>query len=93
MSQIEKFNYQSSSSVNQRNKSNRYALQFYKETDKQIKLLKSSAMKPLVHSSRVDLEIGSQYFDGYDFPKRPIWNQSMTKNALERNENRYFTVG
>lgn len=90
---VQKINYQGTSS--QRGKSNRYALQFHKETDKQFKLLKASAMKPIVAVSKTDMEFDSQYFDGYDFPKRPAWdyNYTMSKEALERNENRYLTVG
>lgn len=91
INEIQKINYQKTTET-QRNKSNRYALQFYKETDMQIKRLKSSAMKSLIPSSKFLLETGSEYFDGFDFPKRPKWTQSMSKETLESNENRCFTV-
>lgn len=38
------------------------------------------------------MEAGDIYFEGYDFPKRPLWKYGMDKGELERNENRYFTV-
>lgn len=89
---VQKINYQGTSNPNQRGKSNRYALQFHRETDKQFKALKSSAMK-LIEVSQKGMEFDSQFFDGYNFPKRPPWDYAMSKEALERNENRYLTVG
>lgn len=75
-----------------RRNANRYALQFHRETVKEMKAMKEAARKPIEFILRSDLEIGCEYFDGYDFPKRPKWSYDMSKEQLDRNENRYFTV-
>ena len=85
---IQKINYQSTGKSN----SNRYALQFYKETDKQLKLMKEESYKSLEMVEEAEFEVDNKYFHGYDFPKRPEWSYKMSKELLERNENRYFTV-
>lgn len=54
--------------------------------------MKEEARKPIEFVLRSDLEIGSEYFDGCDFPARPKWSYDMSKEQLDRNENRYFTV-
>lgn len=54
--------------------------------------MRDDSRKPLQKLTKYDLEVGSTFFDGYDFPKRPEWSYAMAKEQLDRNENRYFTV-
>lgn len=54
--------------------------------------MKEEARKPIEFVLRSDLEVGTEYFDGCDFPIRPKWSYDMSKEQLDRNENRYFTV-
>lgn len=89
---IQKINFQAGQSSNNSN-ANRYALQFYKESDKQLSKMREEARKALQYLSGCDLEVDHSYFDGCDFPIRPSWTYAMSKEQLERNENRYFTVG
>lgn len=86
---IQKINFQPS--ISRRN-ANRFALQFHRETVKELKAMKEAARLPIEFILRSDLEVGSEYFDGFDFPIRPKWSYEMTKEQLDRNENRYFTV-
>lgn len=86
---IQKINFQPS--VSRRN-ANRYALSFHRETVKEMKAQKDAARKPIQFILRSDLETSSEYFEGYDFPIRPKWSYDMTKEQVDRNENRYFTV-
>lgn len=87
---IQKVNEQPSKSPN--NRSNRYVLQFHRETPKELKEMKEEAKKPLKYAALSDLEISDDYFVGYDVPKRPKWSYEMSKEQLEANENRYFFV-
>lgn len=86
---VQKINFQPS--VSRRN-ANRYALSFHRETVKEMKAQKDAARKPIQFILRSDLETGDEYFHGYDFPIRPKWSYDMSKEAVDRNENRYFTV-
>lgn len=92
---VQKINYQSadgSAAGGGGSKANRYALQFYKETDRQLRAMREDSLKPLVYAKPTDLEVDSHFFDGYDFPKRPEWSYRMSKEQLNSQENRYFTV-
>uniref|UniRef100_A0A182QQ14 Guanine nucleotide-binding protein-like 1 n=1 Tax=Anopheles farauti TaxID=69004 RepID=A0A182QQ14_9DIPT len=73
-----------------RSKTNRYVLQFHRETAKELRELKEEARKGLVYRSEVELELGDNYFHQYDFPRRPKWSYEMSKEQLDANENRYF---
>lgn len=86
---IQKINFQPS--VSRRN-ANRYALSFHRETVKEMKAQKDAARKPIQFILRSDLETGDEYFHGYDFPIRPQWSYDMSKEYVDRKENRYFTV-
>lgn len=55
--------------------------------------MREDSRKTLKYLSGSDLEVDHSYFDGCDFPIRPSWTYEMSKEQLERNENRYFTVG
>lgn len=89
---IQKINFQAGQSSNNSN-ANRYALQFYKESDNQLKRQREDSRKTLEYLSGCELEADHSYFEGCDFPIRPSWTYAMSKDQLERNENRYFTVG
>lgn len=84
-----KVNYQPSSSRNV----NRYALQFHRETDEEIKQRKEQARHALKTISGVSLEIDSNTFfcEGLEFPKRPKWRYEQSVEALNSAEYRYFT--
>lgn len=86
---IQKINFQPS--VSRRN-ANRYALSFHRETVKEMKAQKDAARKPIEFILRSNLETGDEYFQGYDFPIRPKWTYDMSKEQIDRTENRYFTV-
>ncbi|KAG8293308.1 Guanine nucleotide-binding-like protein 1 [Homalodisca vitripennis] len=70
-----------------------YALQFYRETEAELKKRKELARKELVPAPETALEINlDDYFDpGLDFPKRPPWNFNMSREELDSREQRYFT--
>lgn len=86
---IQKINFQPS--VSRRN-ANRYALSFHRETVKELKAQRDAARKPIEFTLRSNLETGDEYFQGFDFPVRPKWSFDMSKEQVDRNENRYFTV-
>lgn len=88
---VQKMNYQSSYGK-KRGVANRYALQFYKESDEQLQQMRQDAFKPLEFVDKINLEIGTDDFVGYNFPKRPEWTYAMSKEQLDRNENSFFTV-
>ncbi|ETN58214.1 mmr1/hsr1 GTP binding protein [Anopheles darlingi] len=73
-----------------RSKSNRYVLQFHRESAKELRERKEEATKTLVRCSEQEMELGDCYFQDYDFPKRPKWHYEMSKEQLDGNENRYF---
>lgn len=72
----------------------RYVLQFYRETDAELREHKEQARHILNTVEPKDLEINVEdYFPKeLDFPKRPPWSFDMTREALEAKENQYFTV-
>uniref|UniRef100_A0A182MQP6 Guanine nucleotide-binding protein-like 1 n=1 Tax=Anopheles culicifacies TaxID=139723 RepID=A0A182MQP6_9DIPT len=73
-----------------RSKTNRYVLQFHRETPKELREMKEEARKGLVYRSEQEMELGDNYFQQYDFPTRPKWSYEMSKEQLDGNENRYF---
>lgn len=70
----------------------KYALSFHTETSKEVRTQKEAAKEPIQFRSPNDLETGDEYFRGYDFPVRPPWAHGVSKEAMDRNEKRYFTV-
>lgn len=52
--------------------------------------MREQARQPLSYVDEENLEIEDDYFDGYDFPKRPPWSFTMKKENLLANEERYF---
>ncbi|XP_037958784.1 guanine nucleotide-binding protein-like 1 [Teleopsis dalmanni] len=69
---------------------NRYNLQFYQESKKELEQMKVEGYNQLDGVKPKMREMDAHYFDGYDFPIRPNWSYDMDKNILNLNENRYF---
>lgn len=66
-------------------------LQFFKDTDDEIKLRKEQAMLPIIPLEKSHLEIDAiSPMASLDMPKRPAWNKSFTKEQLDRQEQIYF---
>lgn len=71
---------------------NRYTLQFFQETNEELRKRKEQALKSIEPVSLKDQEISDNYFPpGIDMPKRPPWDFNMTKEQLNIREQRYFT--
>ncbi|ALC40320.1 ns4 [Drosophila busckii] len=74
-----------------RNKNvNRYNLQFYQESKKELELMKQEGFKPLNVLTAQECEIDERYFENCDFPVRPPWSLETSREQLDRSENRYF---
>lgn len=74
---------------------NRYALQFYKESDEKMRRMKMEATKEYRQLSEEELEIKSSEYEqamkeSIPFPKRPEWSKTQTKEKLLDNEQIYF---
>lgn len=66
-------------------------LQFFKDSDEEIRRRKEQAMLPILQLEESHLEIEAVPSQtALDMPKRPAWNKSSTKEQLERNEQIYF---
>lgn len=91
-SKIQKINFQPTKSGG--SKSNKYALQFFKESNEEIARRKEIARKTLEPKLEKELEINADEFyeKTLNFPKRPPWDFSLSKEELEAQEQRYFTV-
>lgn len=88
--QVIKINEQTRDSKSSRN---RYALQFFQESNEKLRKRKERAFKSIEPVSLRNQEISDNYFPpGIDMPKRPPWDFNMTKEQLEMREHRYFTV-
>lgn len=89
---IDKINFQPTRDGH--SKPNRYALQFFKESQEEILKQKELARHSLEPKEELDLEIeANQFFEkDLDFPKRPSWDFCLSKDELEQQENHYFTV-
>lgn len=74
--------------------SSRYALQFHRETEAEIRERKEAARKGIVPVTDEGLEIDTDayFIPELDFPVRPPWNYNMSPAELEGREHRYFTV-
>ena len=88
--------YKLNAQPNQSNKdANRYALQFYKESDEQMRRMKAEAAKEFKRLSEEDLEIKDELYETalketIPFPKRPEWSKKHSKEKLLTNEQLYF---
>lgn len=66
-------------------------LQFFKDTDEEIKLRKEQSMNPIVPLESSHLEIDADTpAASLDMPKRPPWNKALSKEQLDRQEQIYF---
>lgn len=66
-------------------------LQFFKDTDEEIKERKEKSMLPIVPLEEIQLEIDATApASQLDMPKRPPWNKSYTREQLDRQEQIYF---
>lgn len=66
-------------------------LQFFKDTDEEIKERKEKSMCPIIPLEETQLEIDAMSPDSQlDLPKRPPWNKTFTKEQLDRQEQVYF---
>jgi len=75
----------------QRNRERFADLQFFKDSDEEIKLRKEQAMLPIIPLEKIGLEIDADSpLASLDMPKRPPWNRSFTKEQLDRQEQIYF---
>lgn len=87
--QVQKINKQPRDSKSR----NRYALQFFQETNEELRERKEQALRSIEPVSLRDQEISDNYFPpGIDMPRRPPWDFNMTKEQLDIREQRYFTV-
>lgn len=73
---------------------NSYRLHFIKETDEEIDERKKKARLPykLLPEDSLELDVNVIFEPGsaLDLPKRPYWNYKMTKEMVEKQEERYF---
>lgn len=75
----------------QRNREKFADLQFFKDSDEEIKLRKEQAMLPIAPLEQSHLEIDAATPQAsLDMPKRPPWNKSFTKEQLDKQEQIYF---
>eukprot|EP00088_Acartia_fossae_P037123 TRINITY_DN3830_c0_g1_i1.p1 TRINITY_DN3830_c0_g1~~TRINITY_DN3830_c0_g1_i1.p1 ORF type:complete len:607 (+),score=119.09 TRINITY_DN3830_c0_g1_i1:46-1866(+) len=70
---------------------NRYALEFKKESQAELQASKELAMRAYTPCQDLTADT-AQYFNpvAHDFPKRPVWDSSWSKEKLEMNEQRIF---
>ncbi|XP_073974627.1 nucleostemin 4 isoform X2 [Rhodnius prolixus] len=91
---VQKVNYQPEKGRGSgRNNSNRYNLQFFRDTEAAMKERKEEARKPLEAVNEEKLEIDIEFFfpSELKFPVRPPWDFSMSKEQLDAKENKYFS--
>ncbi|XP_025111798.1 guanine nucleotide-binding protein-like 1 isoform X1 [Pomacea canaliculata] len=73
---------------------NRFRLHFFKISPEEMKVRQKEARKPIVKVKEEALEVSFEQIHGsdeaLDFPKRPMWNYSMSKEKLEQQEQTYF---
>uniref|UniRef100_A0A1E1XRN4 Guanine nucleotide-binding protein-like 1 n=1 Tax=Amblyomma sculptum TaxID=1581419 RepID=A0A1E1XRN4_AMBSC len=72
----------------------RYCLQFRRESPQELERRKKRAREPYTPLDESALEVSPEQFflpgSALDMPKRPPWNRSMSKEALEAREAQYF---
>lgn len=72
----------------------RYCLQFRRESPQELEKRKKMARQPYAFLDESALEVSPEQFflpgSALDMPKRPPWNRSMSKEALEAREAHYF---
>lgn len=66
-------------------------LQFFKDTDEEIRTRKEQSMLPIIPLEENQLEIDADApAISLDMPKRPAWNKTFTREQLDRQEQIYF---
>jgi ribosome biogenesis GTPase A len=73
-----------------RGRTDRYILQFHKESPAEIRDAKEKARMSLEYATEEDFEIDDDFFEGFDMPKRPKWSFNMKKEVVQANEEKYF---
>lgn len=77
--------------TNNRNRERFADLQFFKDSDEEIKLRKEQSYLPILPLEECHLEVDAQCsVANLDVPKRPPWNKSLSKEQLDRQEQIYF---
>ncbi|KAK7094449.1 guanine nucleotide-binding protein-like 1 [Littorina saxatilis] len=73
---------------------NRYRLHFLKVSPEEMKKRKAAARKPVIKVAEKDLEMSVESIHvkepSLDFPKRPPWEFTLSKQQLEKQERSYF---
>lgn len=72
---------------------NKYALQFFKESQAELRKRKEEARNTIHMIPFAQQEVSDNYFPpDMDIPKRPSWAYAMSKDQLEIREQKYFNV-
>ncbi|CAH1390032.1 unnamed protein product [Nezara viridula] len=76
-----------------RSNPNRYNLQFHRESKEEQQRSKEEARNTLqpVSEESLEIDIDSFFPKELNFPVRPPWDFSMSKEELDARENKYFT--
>ncbi|KAL2723294.1 guanine nucleotide-binding protein-like 1 [Vespula maculifrons] len=70
---------------------NKYALQFFKESQAELRKRKEEARNTIHMIPFAQQEVSDNYFPpDMDIPKRPSWAYAMSKDQLEIREQKYF---
>lgn len=69
-------------------------MQFHRESKEEQQRSKEEARKTLqpVSEESLEIDIDSYFPKELNFPIRPSWDFSMSKEELDARENKYFTV-
>ncbi|CAD5118923.1 DgyrCDS7598 [Dimorphilus gyrociliatus] len=91
---VKKINQQPGKNKNGHYDPNRYRLHFVKDSDQDIEDRKKKARIPfkVLPEESLELDVNLIFEPGsaLDLPKRPSWNYKMTKEIVERQEEKYF---
>lgn len=72
---------------------NKYALQFFKESQTELRRRKEEARNVINPVPLSQQEVSDNYFPPQlSIPKRPSWTYGMSKDQLEIREQKYFNV-
>lgn len=75
----------------QKNRERFADLQFFKDTDEEIRMRKEQAHLPIIPLEKMNLEVDAvSPMSRLDMPRRPEWNKSLTREQLNRQEQIYF---
>ncbi|XP_042879048.1 guanine nucleotide-binding protein-like 1 [Penaeus japonicus] len=73
---------------------NRYNLKFRKQTPEEIEKRKALHYSPIKLVAEDEMELETEFFfpPGLDYPTRPEWKKNMSKQELDRSENKHFRL-